>query len=137
SRWQVVSNSPTPEPQVDGEIATWAFAPTAKISSYITALVAGPYRSVRNPMALAGITQVWTVTQKKTQDKLIVSLYEIVTDEALKPAMNGRVSRVSAPASSHTRREASGADARDSAPQPSMTIGPAGSTATHSAGREA
>ncbi len=26
--------------------------------------------------ASAGITQVWTVTQKKTQDKLIVSLYE-------------------------------------------------------------
>lgn len=29
----------------------------------------------------AGITQVWTVTQKKTQDKLIVSLYEVVSDE--------------------------------------------------------
>ncbi|OII25047.1 endonuclease NucS [Curtobacterium sp. MCBA15_013] len=30
----------------------------------------------------AGITQVWTVTQKKTQDKLIVSLYEVVSDES-------------------------------------------------------
>ncbi|MGN8050110.1 aminopeptidase N [Curtobacterium sp. 22159] len=46
SRWQVVSNSPTPEPHVDGEVATWTFAPTAKISSYITALVAGPYEVV-------------------------------------------------------------------------------------------
>ncbi|MFJ3035948.1 aminopeptidase N [Curtobacterium pusillum] len=50
SRWQVVSNSPTPEPHVDGEIATWAFAPTAKISSYITALVAGPYEVVRDEL---------------------------------------------------------------------------------------
>jgi len=32
--------------------------------------------------ASAGITQVWTVTQKKTQDKLIVSLYDVVADES-------------------------------------------------------
>ncbi len=32
--------------------------------------------------ASAGITQVWTVTQKKTQDKLIVSLYEVIADES-------------------------------------------------------
>ncbi len=31
--------------------------------------------------AEAGITQVWTVTQKKTQDKLVVSLYEVIADE--------------------------------------------------------
>jgi hypothetical protein len=31
--------------------------------------------------AAAGITAVWTVTQKKTQDKLIVSLYEVFSDE--------------------------------------------------------
>ncbi|GAA3341455.1 endonuclease NucS [Curtobacterium pusillum] len=29
----------------------------------------------------AGITQVWTVTQKKTQDKLIVSIHEVIADE--------------------------------------------------------
>ncbi|WIB78527.1 aminopeptidase N [Curtobacterium sp. MCPF17_002] len=50
SRWQVVSNSPTPEPHVDGDLATWSFAPTAKISSYITALVAGPYEVVRDEL---------------------------------------------------------------------------------------
>ncbi|MET3636109.1 MULTISPECIES: aminopeptidase N [Curtobacterium] len=50
ARWQVVSNSPTPEPHVDGEVATWAFTPTAKISSYITALVAGPYEVVRDEL---------------------------------------------------------------------------------------
>jgi aminopeptidase N len=42
--WKVVSNSPTPEsvPAGPGK-ATWAFEPTPRISSYITALVAGPY----------------------------------------------------------------------------------------------
>ncbi|MEK6311724.1 MAG: aminopeptidase N [Curtobacterium sp.] len=50
ARWQVVSNSPTPEPHVDGEVATWSFAPTAKMSSYITALVAGPYEVVRDEL---------------------------------------------------------------------------------------
>ena len=50
ARWQVVSNSPTPEPRVDGDIATWAFPPTTRISSYITALVAGPYEVVRDEL---------------------------------------------------------------------------------------
>ncbi|EZP29811.1 aminopeptidase N [Microbacterium oleivorans] len=45
--WKVVSNSPTPEPTPAGEgVATWAFEPTPRISSYITALVAGPYEQV-------------------------------------------------------------------------------------------
>ncbi|PPH37191.1 aminopeptidase N [Rathayibacter sp. AY1E3] len=44
AQWQVVSNQPTPEPVPAGEgIATWSFEPTPRISSYITALVAGPY----------------------------------------------------------------------------------------------
>lgn len=47
SAWKVVSNSPTPEPIVhdDPATATWGFEPTPRISSYITALVAGPYES--------------------------------------------------------------------------------------------
>lgn len=45
--WKVVSNSPTPEPEPTGDgVATWAFEPTPRISSYITALVAGPYEEV-------------------------------------------------------------------------------------------
>ncbi|MFT4135916.1 aminopeptidase N [Microbacterium sp.] len=44
--WQVVSNSPTPEPTRHGDgTATWRFAPTPPISSYITALIAGPYEA--------------------------------------------------------------------------------------------
>ena len=47
--WQVVSNSPTPQPEPAGDgIATWHFAPTGPISSYITALVAGPYDVARD-----------------------------------------------------------------------------------------
>jgi len=45
--WKVISNSPTPEPVPGGaEVATWTFEPTPVISSYITAIVAGPYEEV-------------------------------------------------------------------------------------------
>ena len=51
SAWQVVSNSPTPEPTDAGNGAsTWAFEPTHTISSYITALVAGPYFVTRSEL---------------------------------------------------------------------------------------
>jgi aminopeptidase N len=52
--WEVVSNSPTPEP-VAGEnsTATWSFEPTPRISSYITALVAGPYIVERSELTSA------------------------------------------------------------------------------------
>ncbi|NUR24896.1 MAG: aminopeptidase N [Catenulispora sp.] len=62
--WEIFSNSPTPaaEPAGDGT-ATWAFAATPRVSSYITALVAGNYhvaraehttkRGQRIPMAVA------------------------------------------------------------------------------------
>ena len=47
--WQVVSNAPTPEPVMLGDgTARWDFEPTAPISTYITALVAGPYYVVRD-----------------------------------------------------------------------------------------
>lgn len=47
--WKVTSNSPTPEPIVikDG-IAKWEFPATKKMSTYITAIVAGPYYEVRD-----------------------------------------------------------------------------------------
>ncbi len=52
--WQVVSNSPTPEPVVSGESATWVFEPTPILSSYVTALVAGPYAVVRSELTSRG-----------------------------------------------------------------------------------
>ncbi|MEV7179968.1 aminopeptidase N [Kitasatospora sp. NPDC093679] len=44
--WVVVSNSPTPEPAGEGATRTWAFEPTPRMSTYVTALVAGPYVGV-------------------------------------------------------------------------------------------
>ncbi|MDQ1128743.1 aminopeptidase N [Microbacterium sp. SORGH_AS_0888] len=52
--WKVVSNSPTPEPVPAGEgTATWAFEPTPRISSYITALIAGPYEATFSELTSA------------------------------------------------------------------------------------
>jgi len=49
--WEVISNSATPEPTDAGNgTKTWAFEPTHTISSYITALVAGPYAVVRSEL---------------------------------------------------------------------------------------
>ncbi len=51
AHWAVVSNSPTPEPQDAGDDKkVWAFPPTPVISSYITALIAGPYESVHSEL---------------------------------------------------------------------------------------
>ena len=52
--WVVVSNSPAPEPVVDGDSATWAFPPTGILSSYVTAVVAGPYVSVHDELTSSG-----------------------------------------------------------------------------------
>jgi len=49
--WQVVSVSPTPQPEPgEHRTATWRFAPTPRLSSYVTALVAGPYHVVRDEL---------------------------------------------------------------------------------------
>ncbi|MFG2225200.1 aminopeptidase N [Streptomyces sp. NPDC048644] len=42
--WTVISNSPTPEPSDN----IWHFAPTPRISTYVTALIVGPYHSVHS-----------------------------------------------------------------------------------------
>ncbi|MET7279964.1 aminopeptidase N [Kribbella sp. NPDC005582] len=51
ARWVVISNSPTPEPTPYAgpsgeELARWEFPPTERMSTYITAVVAGPYHVV-------------------------------------------------------------------------------------------
>ncbi|MGW1194236.1 aminopeptidase N [Streptomyces sp. NPDC002536] len=43
--WTVISNSPTPERPSDN---VWRFEPTPRISTYITALIAGPYHAVHS-----------------------------------------------------------------------------------------
>ena len=48
--WVVISNSPTPQPIDNGSSKTWVFPQTPRISSYITAIVAGPYVSTHDSL---------------------------------------------------------------------------------------
>ncbi|GAB2458994.1 aminopeptidase N [Xylanimonas ulmi] len=62
ARWQVVSNQPTPAPVATGAdvvvvedgapepTATWTFGATPRISTYLVAIVAGPYAVVRGAL---------------------------------------------------------------------------------------
>lgn len=51
SYWKVISNSPTPEAhELRDGVSVWNFEPTPRISSYITALVAGPYVEVNDQL---------------------------------------------------------------------------------------
>ncbi|BCK71228.1 aminopeptidase N [Streptomyces libani subsp. rufus] len=50
--WTVISNSPTPEPADN----IWRFEPTPRISTYITALIVGPYHSVHSTYEKDGRT---------------------------------------------------------------------------------
>ena len=56
AHWEVISNEPTvgePAPAASlsgGEARTWTFATTPVMSSYITAIVAGPYTVVRDEL---------------------------------------------------------------------------------------
>jgi aminopeptidase N len=57
--WELFSNAPTPVPEPLGEgRAVWRFAPTERISTYITALVAGDYQVVRDTYTSADGTVV-------------------------------------------------------------------------------
>ena len=47
--WQVISNQPGLRTTSE-DSATWTFTPTPRISSYITALIAGPYQSVSDEL---------------------------------------------------------------------------------------
>jgi aminopeptidase N len=51
SYWKVISNSKTPAPsEISEGVSVWHFEPTPRISSYITALVAGPYVEVNDEL---------------------------------------------------------------------------------------
>lgn len=52
--WKVISNQPTESvDQLDQVNSTWTFKPTPVISSYITALIAGPYTEIRSELKSA------------------------------------------------------------------------------------
>jgi len=82
ARWQLISGQPTPEPTPaqatytgpDGTTepaATWSFEPTPRISSYITALVAGPYDVVRDEVqATNGTVPLGVFCRKSLREHL-------------------------------------------------------------------
>lgn len=51
--WKVFSNSLTPSPEENGETWTYRFAETERMSTYITAIVAGPYEGVTDSLVSA------------------------------------------------------------------------------------
>ncbi|MFE0647841.1 aminopeptidase N [Streptomyces sp. NPDC059534] len=53
--WKVISNSPTPEP-TGPDANVWHFEPTPRMSTYITALIVGPYHSVHSSYEKDGQT---------------------------------------------------------------------------------
>jgi len=49
AHWELFSNAPTPSPEPLGDgRAIWRFEPTERISTYVTALIAGDYHVVRD-----------------------------------------------------------------------------------------
>ncbi|MCI1262264.1 MAG: aminopeptidase N [Tetrasphaera jenkinsii] len=72
AHWQVVSNSPTPNPEaLTEDRAVWRFAPTPRLSSYITALVAGPYDVVRDEVTTrAGVIPLGIFCRKSLREYL-------------------------------------------------------------------
>jgi aminopeptidase N len=57
AHWTVLSNQPAPEPEpvgTDGAAARWHFPPTPRISTYLTAVVAGEYHLVTDSHTTAG-----------------------------------------------------------------------------------
>jgi len=49
THWQVISNNPVKEKiKIDEKNSKWSFTTTPRISTYITALIAGPYYSVQD-----------------------------------------------------------------------------------------
>lgn len=69
--WQVLSNEPAPEPVAHGGTATWSFAATPTISSYIAAFAAGPYEVVRDEVTTrAGVIPLGVLCRRSLRSHL-------------------------------------------------------------------
>jgi aminopeptidase N len=74
--WEVISNSVAPEPIDNGDSKTWAFPTTPILSSYVTALVAGPYAVVRDHLTSSdGRTIPLGIYSRKSLTKFVDSEY--------------------------------------------------------------
>ncbi|NYJ00457.1 aminopeptidase N [Nocardioides thalensis] len=81
AHWKVVSNSPTPEPVPgDSGFATWHFAPTKPMSTYITAIVAGDYYEVQDVYEGAhGVIPIGHFSRQSLKDQLDAEREELVS----------------------------------------------------------
>ncbi len=73
--WEVVSNQ-TPEVSTNGDAKVWAFPVTPILSSYVTALVAGPYAVVRDSLVSSdGRTIPLGIYSRKSLTKFVDADY--------------------------------------------------------------
>ena len=87
--WVVVSNAPTPEPEPRGDgTAVWRFPPTERMSTYITAIIAGEYHAEHTTYeGKFGTIPLGHYCRQ--------SLVEHLDADALRPASPSRASRSS------------------------------------------
>ncbi|MFT4245445.1 MAG: aminopeptidase N [Micrococcaceae bacterium] len=71
--WKMISNAPTPKPEKLGDgTARWEFPPTKRMSSYITALVGGPFESVHDELtSTSGCTIPLGIYARKSMFKYL------------------------------------------------------------------
>jgi len=68
--WQALSNSPVKEEIVEGEFKRTKFLPTPRISTYITAFVAGPYHHVHDEYMGEKVVPLGIYCRKSLADDL-------------------------------------------------------------------
>ncbi|CUR58232.1 Aminopeptidase [metagenome] len=81
--WKVVSNSPTPAPEPLGEgKAVWAFPTTERMSTYITALVAGEYHEAMDEyVGKHGTISLGHYCRQSIKDQMDVSDLNTITKQ--------------------------------------------------------
>ncbi len=81
--WKVVSNSPTPSPRPLGEgKAVWEFPATERMSTYITALVAGEYHEVMDEYAgKHGTIALGHYCRQSIKDQMDVAELNLITKQ--------------------------------------------------------
>ena len=71
SHWEVISNSPVKSStDIDGSKSIWQFLPTPRISTYITAFIAGPYSHVHDEYNGSKKIPLGIYCRKSLADKL-------------------------------------------------------------------
>jgi len=83
AHWKVISNAMTPEPvSVDAEKSVWNFPATERMSTYITALVAGEYHEVMDEYAgLHGTIALGHYCRQSMKEHLDVDELNLLTKQ--------------------------------------------------------